>query len=140
MRTVRHDGREYLLVKQSEASSLVRDPATGSERYLPNEELDPVDGTSPLTTAAGAVPEPVRRVLVAAPDERALGLLLEIDRRGPLPPRVLLESYDLCESDTLGLVSEFRAAGLVEEREDSGVRGYDTTDAGSEGLERLRDG
>jgi len=139
MRTVRHDDREYLLLKQSGESSLVRDPATGEECYLPNEELDPVDGASPLETAAAVVPEPVRRVLVAAPDERGLGLLLEIDRRGPLSPRALLDSYDLCESDTLGLVSEFRAAGLVEERQEAGVRGYDTTEAGSEGVALLRD-
>lgn len=139
MRTVRHDGREYLLLKQSGESSLVRDPATGEERYLPNEAFERVNGASPLETAAGAVPEPVRRVLVAAPDERALGLLVEIDRRGPLAPRALISSYDLCESDTLGLVGEFRAAGLIEEREEEGIRGYDTTDTGSEGVALLQD-
>ena len=38
MRTVDHDGDRYLLVKRSDESSLVRDPETGEERHLPNEE------------------------------------------------------------------------------------------------------
>jgi hypothetical protein len=141
MRTVNHDGQEYLLLKQSGDSSLVRDPATGEQRYLPNADLEPVEGASPLVTAAGAVPAPVRRVLAATPDDRALGLLLEIDRRGPVTLRELLEGYDLCESDTLGLVGEFRAAGLVEQREPETAldgRAYDTTDIGSEGVALLR--
>lgn len=142
MRTVSHDGHDYLLLKQSGESSLVRDPDTGEQRYLPNAELEPVEGVSPLATAAGAVPAPVRRVLAATPSDRALGLLLEIDRRGPVTPRELLESYDLCESDTLGLIGEFRAAGLVEQREVptdlGGASGYDTTDLGSEGVALLR--
>jgi hypothetical protein len=142
MRTVSHDGHEYLLLKQSGESSLVRDPDTGEQRYLPNADLEPVEGTSPLVTAAGAVPASVRRVLAATPSDRALGLLLEIDRRGPVTPRELLEGYDLCESDILGLVGEFRAAGLVEQREPDtelgGARAYDTTDLGGEGLALLR--
>jgi hypothetical protein len=80
-------------------------------------------------------------VLAATPDDRALGLLLEIDRRGPVTPRELLEGYDLCESDTLGLVGEFRAAGLVEQREPETAldgRAYDLTDLGREGVALLR--
>jgi len=34
VRTVEHDGDRYLLVKRSGESSLVRDPETGTERYL----------------------------------------------------------------------------------------------------------
>jgi len=57
------DGTRYLLVKRSGDASLVRDPATGEERYVPNDELSAVEGESPLETAARAVPEPARRVV-----------------------------------------------------------------------------
>lgn len=139
MRTVRDDsGTRYILLKQSAESSLVRDPATGAERHIPNDELDAVDGESPLVTAAGAVPEAVRTVLTAAHDERALGLLVELDTRGPLAVEALLDGYDLCESDLHGLLAEFRAAGLVEEAAVPGSRGYDTTETAGEAIESLR--
>lgn len=149
MRTVRDaSGRRYVLLKESADSSLVRDPATGEERYVPNDRLDPVEGESPLDAAARSVPEPIRRVLSAVPDDRALGLLVEIDARGPLAVRDLLE-YDLCESDIHGLVGELRAAGLIDEVdidgietqgiESEGERGYETTDTATEALDRLRD-
>jgi hypothetical protein len=138
MRTVEDaGGNRYILLKQSAESSLVRDPATGEHRHLPNDEFERVEGESPLATAAGAVPDPVRRVLLAARDERALGLLLEIDARGPIGVRSLL-AYDLCESDLHGLLAEFRAAGLIEERAVDGERGYDTTAVGADGLATLR--
>lgn len=135
MRTVRDDsGNRYLLVKESGESSRVRDPETGEERHLPNESLEAADGESPLETASRAVPGPVRRVLTAVHDERALGLLLEVDARGPVGVRALLDAYDLCESDLHGLLAEFRAAGLVRETEAAGERGYETTSEASEGL------
>lgn len=138
MRTVVDEsGRRYILLKESGESSRVRDPATGEERYVPNERLDPAGGESPLATAARAVPDSTRRVLSAIRDDRALGLLLEIDARGPVGVRALLE-YDLCESDLHGLLAEFRTAGLVEEIEVGGERGYRTTGAAGEALERLR--
>ena len=94
MRTVRDEsGTHYILLKESAESSLVRDPTTGTEQHLPNDELEAVDGESPLVTAAGAVPEGVRTVLTAAHDERALGLLVELDTRGPLAVETLTESY-----------------------------------------------
>jgi hypothetical protein len=140
MRTVRDgDGNRYLLLKESGESSLVRDPASGERRHLPNDDLEPIDGESPLVTAVAGVPEPLRRVLTAVPDERALGLLLELDRRGPVGVRLLLNAYDLCESDLHGLLAEFRAAGLVEERTVEGRRGYDTTAKASDALAHLRD-
>lgn len=140
MRTVRDsDGTHYLLVKESGDASLVRDPDSGETRHLPNDDLEPVEGESPLVTAAGAVPDDVRRVLTAVPDERALGLLFELDRRGPTGVRLLLDAYDLCESDLHGLVAEFRAAGLVEERTVDARRGYDTTETASEALAFLRE-
>jgi len=138
MRTVEDDaGDRYILLKESGESSLVRDPETGERRHVANDDLEPVVGESPLATAAGAVPEPVRTLLTAVPDERALGLLLELEERGPLAVRALL-AYDLCESDLHGLLAEFRAAGLVVETEVAGERGYATTDRASEGLARLR--
>jgi len=138
MRTVEDDaGDRYILLKESGESSLVRDPETGERRHVANDDLEPVVGESPLATAAGAVSEPVRTLLTAVPDERALGLLLELEERGPLAVRALL-AYDLCESDLHGLLAEFRAAGLVVETEVAGERGYATTDRASEGLARLR--
>ena len=139
MRTVRDaDGRRYLLVKRSSESSLVRDPETGREEYLTNDDLSPAEGVSPLEAAATGVPEPVRRVLTAAHTERALGLLVELSDRGPLAVRDLLAAYDLCESDLHGLLAEFRAAGLVREREVAGERGYDATETTREAVAALR--
>ena len=139
MRTVHDDdGRRYLLLKRSGESSLVRHPATGEERYLPNEALTVDDeGSDTLELAASAVPDAVRRVLSACRDDRSLGLLLELDRRGPVPARALL-GYGLCESDVLGLVGEFRAAGLVVEADAGGERGYDLTDDARDALAVLR--
>lgn len=139
MRTVRNDeGTRYLLVKRSTESSLVRDPTTGSERYLPNDELTADDEASALATAADGVPSSVRRVLTAAPDDRALGLLIELADRGPLAVRTLLGTYDLCESDLHGLLGEFRAAGLIEEARVAGERGYDATGTTREAVSALR--
>lgn len=140
MRTVRDaDGNHFLLLKESSESSRVRDPETGEERHLPNDELSSVDGESPLQTAAKAIPESSRRLVTAVHDQRALGLLVEIDVRGPLDVHVLLDAYDLCESDLHGILAEFRAAGLVEEADVAGRRGYAITDEGRDALARLRD-
>jgi len=140
MRTVRDDdGTRLLLVKQSGDSSRVRDPETGEERYVPNDELEFVD-ESPLDTAAQTIPDETRTILTAVRDDRGLGLLLELDRRGPLAVRDLLSAYDLCESDLHGLLGEFRAAGLVEEATVAGERGYRLTETAIEGLDHLRDG
>lgn len=137
MTTVEHDGDRYVLVKRSSDSSLVRDPETGAERYLPNDELTTTD-ESPLVVAAGSIPEPRRRLLTAVHDEQVLGLLVELDDRGPLSVRELLGRYDLCESDLHGRVGELRAAGLVREADVGGERGYETTEIASDGLAALR--
>jgi len=138
MQTVRdEDGTRYLLVKRSEDSSRVRDPETGDERHLPNDRLETVDGESPLTTASHAVSSATRTLLTAVPDERALGLLVELDARGPLDVHTLLDAYDLCESDLHGLLAEFRAAGLVTETKVAGVRGYEVTAEASAALDAL---
>ena len=138
MRTVRDEsGTHYVLLKQSSESSLGRDPETGAEKHVANEELEPIDGESPLATAATAVPDSVRTVLTAAHDDRALGLLLELNRRGPLSVHDLLDSYALCESDLHGLLGEFRAAGLVETTEVLGQPGYEATGMTTEALAHL---
>jgi hypothetical protein len=135
VRSVEHDGDRYLLVKRSGESSRVRDPETGTERYLPNDELRALDD-GPLETAAAAVPESVRALLRATRDDRGLGLLVELARE-PMAVETLLDRYDLCESDALGLVTEFRAAGLVAETTVGGRRGYELTDEGEEAVAAL---
>lgn len=137
MTPVEHDGNRYLLRKQSTESSLVYDPETGDERYLPTDELTEV-GDSPLSVAAESVPEAARRVLVAVHSDETLGLLVELDERGPLPARELLGRYGLCESDLHGRTAELRAAGLVATADIDGERGYAITDAGRDGLDVLR--
>jgi len=129
MRTVADaEGRRYLLRKRSREAWLVRDPETGEEHHRPASELSVVDGESPLETAARGVPDAVERDL-DLPGERAVGLLAEIRRRGPVGVRALLSSYDLCESDLHGLLAEFSAAGLVAETQVAGERGYEATEA-----------
>ncbi|WP_418283854.1 DUF7346 family protein [Halorubrum sp. DTA46] len=139
MQTVR-DGEDktYLLVKRSAESSRVRDPATGEERYVDNDELVVVDGESPLTTAASGVPESVRQLLRAVHDDRSLGLLAVIADEGPLAVIDLLDAADMCESDLHGTVTELRAAGLVDEAEVVDRRGYEATDTAVDALDFLR--
>ena len=139
MRTVRdNNGDRYLVVKQADDSSLVRDPETGGERYIPNEELVVVNDEPPLSTAAAGIDPAVRRLLTATYDDQSLGLVVELVDRGSIPTVALLESYDLCESDLHGLLAEFRAAGLVEEADSSGQRGYAATDLAVRAIETLR--
>lgn len=139
MRTVEtDDGHRYLLLKESSDASLVRDPETGDERYVESDRLTDVSGDSPLVAAAGGIPGPVRRVVTAAHDDRSLGLLVELVDRGPVPVVDLIGSYDLCESDFLGLLTEYRAAGLAREVTVHGERGYDATELAREGIEALR--
>jgi hypothetical protein len=140
MRTVRDaSGETYLLVRESSDACKVRDPETGAESYRDRDDLEFVEGESPLATAARAIPESARRILTATPDERALGLLVELRERGPLSVRYLLDAIDLCESDLLGRLTEFRAAGLIEERRVAGERGYATTELAEDGLAVLTD-
>lgn len=71
-------------------------------------------------------------------NDPALALLDEIDARGPLPVRTLLSMQDCCESDLHGMCAELRAAGLIEECEVAGERGYRATDRASETLSGAR--
>ena len=139
MQTVRDgDGETYLLVKRSAESSRVRDPSTGEERYVDNDDLRVVDGESALATAASGVPEPVRRTLGAVRDDRSLGLLAVVVDEGPIAAIDLLDAADMCESDLHGTITEFRAAGLVAETEVAGRRGYEATAVAVEALGLLR--
>lgn len=134
MRTVRDDnGREFLLLKESAEASLVRDLATGEERYLPNDRLDP-SGEPPLVSAARAIPDEDHDDLARVPNDRALGLLVELWRRGAVPVRQLLGDYELCESDLHGVVGELSAAGLVRETHAAGERAYELTASARESL------
>ncbi|WP_435360631.1 DUF7346 family protein [Haloarchaeobius sp. DFWS5] len=139
MRTVRDDsGRRYVLVKRSSESSLVRDPESGEKRYVDNDRLEPAEGMGALETAASAVSPAVRKVVSATHDDHTLGLLVELVDRDGVAVRDLLADYDLCESDLLGVLTEFRAAGLVTEARIAGERGYAPTDTAREGIAAMR--
>lgn len=138
MRTVRDSsGQRYVVEKESADSMRVRDPETGERRHLPTEELEAVD-EDPLSVAASAAPENVRRLVAAVRDDRTLGLLFELDARGPIAVRDLLAETTLCESDLHGAVTELRVAGLVDEADVAGERGYRLTDGGAAALDALR--
>lgn len=129
MKTVRDkEGTRYLLRKRSAESSLVYDPETGEERYLPNDRLEDEGSGSPLETAATGVDPAVRTLLGAVHDDETLGLLIALADRGPLAVRQLLSGYGLCESDLHGRLAELVAAGLVEETTVAGERGYRATE------------
>ncbi|WP_280585704.1 hypothetical protein [Halorubrum sp. Boch-26] len=141
MQTVRDaDGDTYLLVKRSAESSRVRDPATGAERYVDNDEIRVVDGESPLATAASGIPVSIRRTIRAVHDDRSLGLLAVVVDEGPIAVIELLDTADMCESDLHGTVTELRAADLIDEVDVGGRRGYAATDPASDALELLRGG
>jgi len=137
MRAVEGPEGTYLLVKRSGESSLVRDPETGEERYLPNAELEPA-GEDPLALAAEGVSAGARALIRGCHDESTLGLLLELERRGPLPVRDLLDVGESCESDLNGLLAELRVAGCIEETVVAGERGYRVSGAVADALAALR--
>ncbi|WP_246999482.1 DUF7346 family protein [Halosolutus gelatinilyticus] len=138
MKTVRDDtGKRYLLLKQSESASLVRDPETGNECYVRNDRLDVV-GESALETAAQTIDSPIRTLLTNVHDEQTLGLLIELADRGPLRIRTLLDAYDVCESDLHGRLTVLSAAGLIDETEVAGERGYRITEPCRRALDVLR--
>ncbi|OLZ41474.1 hypothetical protein A6E15_10975 [Natrinema saccharevitans] len=138
MNTVEDDtGKRYLLRKRSEDASLVRDPETGNECYIRNDRLEAVDQTA-LETAARSVPDPVLTLLTSVHDAETLGLLVELAERGPLGVRTLLDAYDFCESDLHGRLTVLSAAGLLEEAEIAGERGYRVTEDCETALEAIR--
>ncbi|SEW00930.1 DUF7346 family protein [Natrinema salifodinae] len=138
MKTVEDDtGRRYLLLKRSDTASLVRDPTNGNECYVQNDRLEDVD-ESPLETAARSVDDPVLTLLTNVHDEETLGLVVELAERGPLGVRTLLDAYDICESDLHGRLTVLSAAGLIEETDVAGERGYRVTEDCERALAVLR--
>lgn len=132
-------GRRFLLQKRSSESWLLLDPASGETLYRDPDELTVIADASPLeAAAAGAVPAPVRRLLLAVRSERALGLVVTVADRGPIAVRTLLAETTLCESDLHGQLAELVAAGIFEEARVAGERGYDVTDDGDRAVESLR--
>jgi len=59
---------------------------------------------------------------------------------GPIAAIDLLDAADMCESDLHGTITEFRAAGLIDEAEVAGQRGYEATPVAVEAIELLRGG
>jgi hypothetical protein len=131
------DGDRYLLCKQSSESSLVRDPETGEEQYLPNESLT-TESAAPLAAAADGIDTATRRAVLACRNEEALGLLVDLTDRGATAAETLVDAYDLCESDLVGILTEFRAAGLVRETTVVGRPGYEPTPEAEAVVDRLR--
>lgn len=139
MNTVEDDtGKRYLLLKRSDSASLVRDPETGNECYIQNDRLEAVGDESALETAARSVSDPVLTLLTNVHDEETLGLLVELSARGPLGVRTLLDAYDFCESDLHGRLTVLTAAGLLEETDVVGERGYRITEDCETALETIR--
>lgn len=137
MKSVQDDtGKRYLLLKRSEHASLVRDPRNGNECYVQNDRLEDVD-ESPLETAARTVPGPVRTLLTTVSDEATLGLLIELAERGPLGVRAILDADAFCESDLHGRLTVLTTAGLLDETEVAGERGYRITDECRRALEAI---
>lgn len=139
MKTVEDDtGKRYLLLKRSDSASLVRDPENGNECYVRNDRLEAIDDESALETAARSVSDPVLTLLTTVHDEETLGLLVELSERGPLGVRTLLDAYDFCESDLHGRLTVLSAAGLLEETDVVGERGYQLTEDCEAALETIR--
>ncbi|PGF14988.1 hypothetical protein CP556_01815 [Natrinema sp. CBA1119] len=139
MKTVEDDtGKRYLLRKRSDTASLVRDPETGNECYIQNDRLEAVGDESALETAARSVSNPVLTLLTNVHDEETLGLLVELSERGPLGVRTLLDAYDFCESDLHGRFAVLSAAGLLEETDVAGERGYRITETCETALDAIR--
>jgi len=139
MRTVcGPDGARYVLLEGTTGAEPVLDPSTGERVSIEPAKLDPIEDASPLAALAEAVPGPVRDLLAAVRDERALGLLVDLHDRGPRSADALLAGTGLCESDLHGVVTELRVAGLVDEATVAGRRGYALTDRGRRAVEHVR--
>lgn len=131
------DGNRYLLLKQSNESSLVRDAETGERKHLPTDDLEPVEDGSTVATVLESIPDEVVTLITAAHEERALALLVELDAEGPMAVRTLMAEYDFCESDLHGLLGELQAAELIAEVTVVGERGYETTSTATQALDHL---
>ena len=138
MRTVETpDGGRRLLLSMSGGTARVRNPATGEERTVDAETLEPVEDSA-LSVAAEGVPASIRQVVTAVHDDRTLGVLVTLVDDGPTAVVDLLSYSGLCESDFNGLFAELRAAGLVAECRVTGERGYEATETAEEAVAALR--
>ncbi|MFB6196952.1 MAG: hypothetical protein ABEI52_01615 [Halobacteriaceae archaeon] len=138
MRTVRdEDGNQYLLLKESGESSLVRDPTTGETHHVKNESIT-TTGEAPLVTAAEAIDPGARFLISAASSEHALGLLCDLVDVEKRSIRDMLDRYEVCESDLHGILAELAVAGAIEETKVAGERGYKITEEARRGIENLR--
>jgi hypothetical protein len=132
------DGNRLVLRKESGDTALVYDPDTGDERHVERSTLTPIE-VSPLEAAAeAALDDEVRDLVLAIPNERALGLLVTLADRGPLSVRTLLAETTFCESDLSGLLASLTAAGLLSEQTDAHQRHYTVTERGRRALDHLR--
>lgn len=139
MRIVRDGtGARLYVVKENHDATLVHDPATGTDRFVPNDDLDPVDGETFLEAAAASVPANIRTAVTAIRDDRGLGFIAWLVDTGPKRIVDILEETDLCESDVHGLTGEFRAAGFIEPTTVAGEPGYEATDRARDVLATLR--
>ncbi|MFB6218681.1 MAG: hypothetical protein ABEH77_05805 [Halobacteriaceae archaeon] len=113
------DGATVLVLERSDPA-VVYDPGAGERRAVPATDLDPVEG-DPLAAAGSALAADL------ALADAALGVLADL-AASPRPVRGMLDAYGRCESDLHGLLAELQAAGLVEETEVGGERGYRLTE------------
>jgi hypothetical protein len=137
MRAVRGpEGRRLVLESDGGDAARVYDPATGDRDSIPHDALEPIED-APLAVVAERVDDPLRALVTAIPDERALGLLVFVADNGPTPVRTLLDRTTYCESDLHGLLVHLTAAGLLDERRADDGRTYTITDTASMALDRL---
>lgn len=129
------DGRRYVRLKRSSASSLVHDPERGTTTHVANTDLEPVGGEPPLETAAAAIPGPVRALITAVPNDRALGLLVVLEDQGGLDARTLLDRTACCESDLFATLRALATAELIKR---AGDESWELTERGAAALETLR--
>lgn len=108
MRLARDEtGRRYVVLKRASESTLVADPASGDQQYLPNETFEVIEEGP------------------ARPAERLVGLIAE---HGPIGVRELLAATELCESDLHGNLANLEAGGAIRETTVAGERGYALAD------------
>lgn len=135
MRIVRDQtGTHYVVLSATESVCRLREIRSGAEVTRQCESLQPADPAAALA-ATGVDADGVDTVTSAARTSRAIGLLVELDAAGPLAVRTILDRFDVCESDLHGMVTELRAAGLLEPTTVYGERGYRVTDAARDVLE-----
>jgi hypothetical protein len=132
------EGNRLVLRKESGDTALVYDPESGEERHVERSTLTPIEAPPLEATAEAAIGDDVRQLLLAIPNERALGLLVTLADRGPVSVRTMMTETTFCESDLSGLLASLTAAGLIEESDVAGERGYAITPPARRALETLR--